>query len=198
MNTIFDYMSPSIYGGGQQSYYRDGGFNRMDRIGDDGCFIDQRSIQNTASLNYSLQNYYIRDCDFRRPLMFATAQPAINISQQHMSPCAVDASSQLLIGGVQTAPKGHIDLFPRPFVTVPYLGRGSVNTDMETRLMYGQNTISRGTNNDVRRQTYYTHQPVLEEVREYNNARFNVDYGADYMIGGLSTRNEGRDMSESR
>ena len=33
-------------------------FENMSRIGNDSCYIDQTTIQNTQACNYLLQNYY--------------------------------------------------------------------------------------------------------------------------------------------
>ena len=43
------------------AYVSDFTFNNMARIGNDGCCIDQNSIQNAASCSYTLQNYFSND-----------------------------------------------------------------------------------------------------------------------------------------
>ena len=110
-------------------------FDNMSRIGNDGCSMDQRSIQSLESCNYSLQNYFANDCSMKKPIALATTQPGINYKGGFNSGaggCNIDQNSQLLIGSIQTHPKCRIDLFQRPFSTVPYLGRGSVDPIVES------------------------------------------------------------------
>ena len=101
-------------------------FSNKSRIGDDLCNTDQRSLQNTQTCNYHLQNYFLAECSMKKPIEFATSQPAVNFNGGHLGAggCNVDDSSSLLLGSIQTHPKSKIELFQRQFTTVPYLGRG--------------------------------------------------------------------------
>ena len=105
-------------------------FDNLSRIGNDACTQDQNTIQNIQASNYLLQNYFINDCSMKQPIALATAQPGIMYnggSGSGAGGCNIDSSSDLLIGSVQTHPKSRISLFQRPFATVPFLGRGSVD-----------------------------------------------------------------------
>ena len=123
------------------AYVSDFTFNGMSRIGNDSCCLDQKSIQNSQACSYLLQNYFSQDCSMKNAKALATTQPCINYTGcfgMGVGGCNVDDSSKLLIGGVQTHPKSRIDLFGRPFATVPYLGRGSVDPILEAQIQQGE------------------------------------------------------------
>jgi hypothetical protein len=71
----------------------------------------------------------------------AVTQPCVNYSDTMGSDICgsnIDDSSRLLIGTIQTHPRCRIDLFQRPFATVPFLGRGSVDPILESQIQQGE------------------------------------------------------------
>ena len=97
-------------------------FDNMSRIGLDSCCIDQDTIQNVQACNYTLQNYFANDCSMKTPIALATSQPGVFYNGGMLAGaggCNIDESSKLQIGSIQTHPRCHIDLFQRPFATVP-------------------------------------------------------------------------------
>ena len=50
------------------SFVSDFSFDNMSRIGEDGCSLGQRSIQNAESSSYMLQNFFSDDCTMKRPI----------------------------------------------------------------------------------------------------------------------------------
>ena len=58
-------------------------FDNLSRIGEDDCGMNQRNIQNLNSSNYMLQNFFSAECNMKRPIEFATAQPGINFTGSH-------------------------------------------------------------------------------------------------------------------
>ena len=76
------------------------------------------------------------------PIEFATSQPAIFYNGGYgnysgAGGCNIQSDSNLKIGSIQTHPKCRISLQQRPFVTVPFLGRGPPKPVMEARLQQG-------------------------------------------------------------
>ena len=123
------------------AYVSDFTFNNLSRLSQDSCCIDQNTIQDSAACSYLLQNYFAQDCSMKNAKALATSQPCINYSGGFglgAGGCNVDDSSKLLIGGIQTNPKARIDLFGRPFATVPFLGRGSVDPILESQIQQGE------------------------------------------------------------
>lgn len=176
-------------------------FDNMARIGNDNCCIDQKSIQNVASCNYTLQNYFATDCLMKKPIEMATTQAGIFYNGGYnvgAGGCNIDESSKLQIGTIQTHPKCRIDLFQRPFATVPYLGRGSVNPVMEAQIQQGETNINKRSVNNLSEKSYirYHQTPLLPAIQEkFTNPANSVEGVASpgWIRGGVPSRELTRD-----
>jgi hypothetical protein len=176
-------------------------FDNMARIGNDNCCIDQKSIQNVASCNYTLQNYFATDCAMKKPIELATTQPGIFYNGGFNSGaggCNIDESSKLQIGTIQTHPKCRIDLFQRPFATVPYLGRGSVNPVMEAQIQQGETIVNKRSVNNLSEKSYikYHQTPLLPAIQDkVTNPVHSVEGVASqgWVRGGVPSRELTRD-----
>jgi len=176
-------------------------FDNMSRIGLDSCCIDQDTIQNFTSCNYMLQNYFSKDCSMKKPISLATTQPGIFYNGGHNSGaggCNIDDSSNLQIGSIQTHPKCHIDLFQRPFATVPYLGRGAVNPVMESQIQQGEMGTNKRTVTGLGENSFinYHTTPLLPSVKNrINNPAYSVEGVASqgWIRGGVPSRELTRD-----
>jgi hypothetical protein len=176
-------------------------FDNMSRIGNDVCFQDQNTIQNTRSCNYNLQNYFASDCTMAKPIQLATSQPGINYngtSNVGVGGCMVDTSSKLLIGNGEIHPKCKIDLFQRPFATVPYLGRGSVDPVLEAQIQQGELFTNKRTVTRLPEKSYlkYTNTPLLPDIRNrISNPSYCVESVASdgWVRGGIPSRELTRD-----
>lgn len=146
-------------------------FLNMARIGNDECCVDQNTIQNVVACNYMTQNFFASDCSMKNPISLATTQPGIMYNGGYNSGaggCNIDSSSQLLIGSIQTNPKCRIDLFQRPFATVPFLGRGAVNPVVESQIQQGEYGLNKKSINQLSEKSYikYNNTPLLPAVKE--------------------------------
>ena len=176
-------------------------FDNMSRIGNDTCFQDQETIQNIASCNYTLQNYFINDCTMKNPIALATSQPGVfynGPSNVGSGGCVVDDNSKLLIGSIQTHPKCKIDLFQRPFATVPYLGRGSVDPILESQIQQGELLTNKRSVNKLAEKSYikYQNTPLLPSVKDrVTNPTYCVEGVASegWIRGGVPSRELTRD-----
>jgi len=177
-------------------------FNNLCRISEDSGTNDLRSIQNTEACNYLLQNYFAQDCAMNSAKSFAVSQPCINYTGSHgmgVGGCNVDDSSNILIGSIQTKPKTRIDLFGRPFVTVPYLGRGSVDPTVESQLRQGESITNKRTVTRLTEKSYIHRQtvPLIPEVKsniQNPNRMIESDAKSDWVRGGLPSRELARDV----
>ena len=125
-------------------------FNNIGRIGYDSINLTQKNIQNQNQANWLLTNYNTDDCAMDKTKNFALSSPMINYTGSYgmgLNGCNVDANSQLKLEPV-SRPPCRISLFQRPYLTVPYLGRGSVNSDEELRLLTGDLNSNRKTVTD--------------------------------------------------
>ena len=123
-------------------------FYKTTRIGEDNCGMTQDMLLNNHHADYMLKNYYMSDCTMRRPIEFATSQVSVNYAaaggsgkQCGLGGCNIAESNSLMFGA-QTQPKCRISLLQRPFLTVPYLGKGSFDCDSETRLRVSESAIA--------------------------------------------------------
>jgi hypothetical protein len=178
-------------------------FDNMSRIGNDSCCIDQNSIQNSQSCNYLLQNYFSQDCSMNNARNLATAQPGINYSGSYglgVNGCNVEQSSKLLLGGIQTNPRCRIDLFQRPFATVPFLGRGSVDPILESQIQQGDSITNKKSVTKLPEQSYlrYHTTPLIPEVRKTIQNPANLVEGVaaeGWIRGGLPSRELTKDAN---
>lgn len=178
-------------------------FDNMSRIGGDSCNQDQRTIQNIQSCNYLLENYRLGECGMGAPIDFATSQPGINYKGTHsigLGGCNVDSSSEVLLGSLQTHPKCRIDLFQRPFATVPFLGRGAVDPILEAQIQQGETNTNRRTVTNLTEKSYLKHSqtPLIPSVKErVSDAQYSVEGVASqgWVRGGLPSRVLTRDSN---
>jgi hypothetical protein len=178
------------------AYVSDFTFNNLSRIGNDNCSLDQRTIQDTQSCNYMLQNYFLQDCNMNKAKSLATSQPCINYSGGMGSDyCGsnIDSSSKLLIGTIQTNPRCRIDLFQRPFATVPYLGRGSVDPILEAQIQQGETITSKRSVTQLTEKSYlkYHTTPLIPEMKQNIQNPKNLIEGMaseGWIRGGLPSR----------
>lgn len=176
-------------------------FNNLSRIGLDECNLSQTDIQNVASCNYSTQNYFASDCSMRKPIDLATQQPGIMYNggfQAGAGGCNINESSNLQIGTIQTHPRCRIDLFHRPFATVPYLGRGSVNPIMESQIQQGEQIVNKKSVNTLSENSYikYHQTPLLPAIQQrINNPANQIENVASdgWIRGGVPSRELTRD-----
>ena len=178
-------------------------FDNMSRIGNDSCNLDQTQIQNVNASNYLLQNFFSNDCTMKKPIELATMQPGIQYSGGHGSGaggCNIDTSSQLQQGSLVTNPRCRIDLFQRPFATVPFLGRGSVDPLLESQIQQGELLTNRRSVNQLSEKNYgkYKNTPLLPDIKDrVTNPAYCVEGVASdgWIRGGIPSRELTRDKN---
>lgn len=176
-------------------------FNTMGRIGNDSCSQDINSIENAQACSYLLQNYFTADCNMSKAKQLAVTQPGINYSGSmgsDMCGSNIDDSSKLLIGSIQTNPKARIDLFQRPFATVPFLGRGSVDPLLEAQIQQGEAVTNKRTVTHLTEKSYirYHTTPLIPEVKQtIQNPNNLIESSASegWIRGGVPSRELTRD-----
>ena len=175
-------------------------FNNLSRIGDDACDLSQRNMQDVSSANYLLTNYRSH-IPITRAMEFATAQPAVNFTGSNQigtGGSIVDDNSQILFTDL-TRSKCKIDLLQRPYVTVPYLGRGKSNANLESQLQQGELANNRKTINPSTEVSYlnYSQRPLIPSLKSTvtNPANLVESVAAEGWIrGGVPVRQLTRDQ----
>jgi hypothetical protein len=182
------------YGVGVDSF----ALNGSGRIGLDSCYASQYDIQNVSACNYMTQNYFGSDCSMRRPIDLATQQPGVNYSGGYnvgAGGCNIDQNSQLMIGSINTANKCRINLFHRPFGTVPYMGRGTVDSVVESQMMQGELQQNKKSVFSLPSTLGLQQTPLLNVVRDNRlNTVFEADVLDGWTRGGVDSRDAYRDV----
>jgi hypothetical protein len=117
---------------------------------DDPCFIEVQTKQSVGPGNYTLTNLY--DCTPLIPTTMdkATAMPIVSFSNSPgIAREMVDESTGMRFGATKKFPKCPQQLFTRPYLTVPYAGRGPGNVVLETQLQNNEDTGSKRSTNTL-------------------------------------------------
>ena len=126
--------------------YSDYMFNQTDRIGSDRVDNTQQNLQNTRFSTHMLANYF-SDTTASKDIQFATSYPTMNFSGtvngNGLNGQVIDYDSLLNIQAEQARPLEKLSLNARPFVSIPYLGRGTCNPDLESQLLQGESVFEK-------------------------------------------------------
>jgi hypothetical protein len=106
---------------------------------------------------------------------------------------SVDIDSQLTIEQQQQRTFQKLSLQERPFITVPYLGRGSCNTDLESQLLQGEIVSDKKSVSTITESSFidYLQYPLDENMQDRTtNPDFIVEESAldGWVRGGADTR----------
>lgn len=171
-------------------------FDNLTRIGNDPTDLSTQSVQNMASANYMLNNFFAQDCNMVRPIEFATSQPNVffnGSNQVGIGGCNIDTNSDLLIGTMNTHPKCKISLLERPFKTVPFLGRGQSNPVLESNIQQGDLVSNKKSINPTTERSFipYSNYPLLPQIETSINNPANLVEGVavdGWIRGGIPSR----------
>jgi hypothetical protein len=171
-------------------------FNNMGNLGQDLPDQTQRNIYNTRFANYTLSNYngeILSDSH----VQFAISQPTVNFNAlafgSGLNGSIVDTDSLLTIKKEQERPLEKTQLFERPFLTVPYLGRGSCDPTLESQLLQGELVSDKKSVSTIMEKSFakYALYPTDDKMEErVKNPAYTVEESAleGWARGGVSTR----------
>ena len=179
-------------------------FNSMGRIGADANSITETDIQNMKNGNYMLTNHGMTYTKMSRTMNFSLWQPNVfyNGSKQvGLGGHNIDENSHLTIGAKQTSDPSKLSLQERMFLTVPYLGRGQGNSQMESQLIQGESFINKKSVNHASEVSYmgYSNYPLLSSIQDsVANPENRLESSADesWIRGGMPSRDLVRDNNE--
>lgn len=181
-------------------------FNNFGRIGYDQTDNTQRNVQNTRFANYSLSNYF-SDNLTDDTVRFACAQPTMMVSGtaqgKGLNRNVVDYESILNIKTEQERPLDKLSLNQRLFVTVPYLGKGAVDPDLESKMLQGEAVYEKKSVGTIMEKSFmsYTMQPVSKELesRVQDPKNFVEESAMDgWVRGGINSREMAEDSAFHR
>ena len=168
-------------------------FYRVTRIGDDNCGLTQDLLQNNNAVDYMLKNFYAAECTMRKPIEFATSQVDVNFVAAGgdgktcgIGGCNINESNKLAFS-VPTHLRSRINLLQRPYLTVPYLGKGKFDSQLETKLQKSEYIENKKTLNPASETTYDSAYPLLPSIQKtISNPKYLVE---NWTRGGDQTRN---------
>jgi hypothetical protein len=177
-------------------------FNNLGRLDADPTDNSQHNLQNTRFANYILSSYFSESLS-NTHLQFATAQPAIMVDGNNgtgVNPYVIDIDSALLMKNEQERSLEKLQLMQRPFLTVPYLGRGSCDPSIESQLQQGEVVSDKKSVSTVMNKSFmgYTLYPTDSKMDErVKNPSYTVEESAldGWVRGGVSSREISKDSS---
>ena len=119
-------------------------FQELTNINDDIPAINEKGIQSIRPGLYNISNFH--DCECKAPNTSRIANTHPNMIHQDghgwtsMFGCNIDEDSQLRNAKNLTNPRLIHQLNTRPYLTVPYMGRGGGNVCVETVLNNSEDT----------------------------------------------------------
>jgi hypothetical protein len=171
-------------------------FNNMGRIGADSTDQTQKNVYNTRFTNYTLANYFSQNTSDAH-VKFAIQQPTMMFSGMTnghgLNGAVVDADSNLTLKVIQDRPAERVQLFERPFLTVPYLGKGSCDPALESQLQQGEMVGDKKSVSTIMEKSFnqYSLYPTDDKMEErVKNPAYTVEEAAlnGWVRGGMLTR----------
>jgi len=171
-------------------------FNNTARIGADSTDQSQRNGANTHYANYMLTDHFSSTLSDHH-VQFAMQQPTMNFNGlangNGIHNAAVDKESVLKLQPTEDRPLEKLQLFSRPFVTVPYLGRGSCDPALESQLQQGEPVTEKKSVSTIMEKSFgaYSLYPTDSKMEnQVKDASHTVEEAAmeGWVRGGMSTR----------
>jgi hypothetical protein len=171
-------------------------FNNTARIGADSTDQSQRNGANTHYANYMLTDHFSSTLSDHH-VQFAIQQPTMNFNGlangNGIHNAAVDKESMLKLKPTEDRPLEKLQLFSRPFVTVPYLGRGSCDPALESQLQQGEPVTEKKSVSTIMEKSFgaYSLYPTDSKMEnQVKDASHTVEEAAmeGWVRGGMSTR----------
>lgn len=171
-------------------------FNNMGRIGNDVTDQTQRNVYNTRFANHTLSNFFSQNVSDGH-IQFATNQPTLMVSGTVLgagvNSAVVDDESKLNLKKVDERHFEKLQLFERPFLTVPYLGKGSCDPMLESQLQQGELVSDKKSVSTIMEKSFasYALYPTDSKMEErVKNPAYTVEEAAlnGWVRGGASTR----------
>jgi hypothetical protein len=170
-------------------------FQSNERIRNDGTDKSQQTVMNSKFNNYMMSNYFSESRSDDH-VNFATSQPGFMFSSGAISgatAATVDVDSKFSILRENTRSLEKLSLQTRPFIAVPYLGRGSCDTALESQLKQGDLVSNKKSVSTITEQSFMNNQmyPLLDSIKEtITNPKYLVQEAAldGWTRGGSATR----------
>ena len=155
-----------------------------------------RNLDNQRYAEHMLTNFHLGKASSEH-VDFAVSQPSIMYSGTAeglgLNGDVIDFDSTLVIQKEQARAQEKLQLFERPFVTVPYMGRGFCSPVLEAQLLQGEQTNQLKSVGTIMESSFLplSIHPVDNKMQEkVADARYTVEEAAlnGWVRGGTITR----------
>ena len=184
------------------SYHHSYTFNNLTGMKSDSIDQTQAHIQNTKFGEYQVTNNFSEN-NSQGQINFANSQPGFLMHNMAPAPFVIDDESKIMFAETRMdRPFEKLQLFQRPFLTIPYMGRGGGDVSVEFQLMQGELTDKHKSVNPTfeRAQFDLENYPMQDDLKSYiNNPSNNVEELAmdGWRRGGVSARENGTKPSNA-
>jgi hypothetical protein len=167
-------------------------FNNISGIKSDMTDQTQQNLQNTRFGSYTVSNYFSETVSDAQ-IQFASSQPGFVIHNGGVAGSVIDYESALFKTESERSLDGKVQLFERPFLTVPYLGRGAGDPTLESQLQQGEIVSDKKSVSTISELSYidYSTYPMRDDLKEQiaNPANSVQELAMDgWVRGGVSAR----------
>jgi hypothetical protein len=169
-------------------------FNSMGRIGIDITDETSQNLYNTRFGNYTVANYF-SEVNNGSQINFATQQPTLMINARNgVSSDLIDNYSYIMNNTESERPLEKLSLNQRPFLTVPYLGKGYGDPTLESQLQQGQMVADKKSVATISEKSYmdYSSYPMMDDLKNrIGNPSYSIEeYAMDGWVRGGSCARE--------
>jgi hypothetical protein len=142
-------------------------FNNMGSLKSDFTDKTEQNAQNTRFGNYAVSNFFSNSASDSQ-VHFSTQHAGLIVSNKGVAGQVIDVESNLLNKVEMGRSFEKLQLFQRPFASVPYLGRGGGDPTLEAQLQQGQMVRDLKSVNTISETSYMTKNeyPMLQEVKQ--------------------------------
>ena len=171
-------------------------FNSISRIGYDGIDSSTKNIENSRYSTYNTVSFF-GDKITDSQIDFITKQPTMNVHGSiygsGIGGSLIDEDSRIVIHTTQERALEKLQLFSRPFITIPYLGRGSVDPSLESQLQQGEPIHDKKSVSTIMDKSFinYTQYPIDDKMQNrIKDTKHTVEESAlnGWVRGGMATR----------
>lgn len=146
-------------------------FNKMNRIGGENIDNTQNNIINTKFANYMLTSYFSESLT-DDTINFVSNQPTVNIyglvGGKGLNSHIIDTDSNLIIQTNQERSLDKLNLQPRPFLTIPYLGKGNCDPTLESKLLQGENIYEKKSVSTIMDKNFSSYRTLYPTTNQEN------------------------------
>lgn len=188
-------------------YDSNNSFNAMSRIGSDTVDSSNRNLTNTQYSKYNLENYHGNSDSLNTQVKFASSLPTMTatglVGGSGLNGSLIDVDSTLMLKTEQQRSYAKLNLIERSFITVPYLGRGSCDPVLESKLLQGELELlkkSTGTMTELSGYDYGSY-PIMDSIKKtVTDPTYSIEESAmsGWVRGGIASREVSKDSDFSK